>query len=364
MRFLVDITHPGHVHLFKYPIQQWMKDGHDCIVTARDKDVTRYLLNYYQIPHVIVGTIRKGLTGHAVELLERDCLMFKLACRFKPHVILGTSVNAAHVAYLSGARSAFVGEDDLVATPMYRWLAYPWATAIVAPDCLAHENLGIKHLTYPSYQKLFYLHPNRFSVEHGVTSEIGLRQDEPYAIVRLSALTAHHDKNAKGLTGDLLQRILDIISKNMRVFITNERGISQEHSHYRLPVPPERMHHVLGCAELLVSDSQTMTAEAALLGTPAIRINSFVGKISYLADLEKCGLAFGYQPNQAEDILAKVMAIVTMPNRKSSFCIKRDELLLKKKDPVPWFVKTIELLGTGMPISELRRQTVCCGAIA
>jgi hypothetical protein len=37
------------------------------------------------------------------------------------------------------------------------------------------------------------------------------------------------------------------------------------------------MHDALAEARLLVADTQTMVAEAALLGTPAIRSNSFVG---------------------------------------------------------------------------------------
>jgi hypothetical protein len=37
------------------------------------------------------------------------------------------------------------------------------------------------------------------------------------------------------------------------------------------------MHDALAEASLLVADTQTMVAEAALLGTPAVRSNSFVG---------------------------------------------------------------------------------------
>ena len=43
---------------------------------------------------------------------------------------------------------------------------------------------------------------------------------------------------------------------------------------YRLRVPPEQAHHVLAGARFFLGDSQTMTAEAAVLGVPAFRYSS------------------------------------------------------------------------------------------
>ena len=54
------------------------------------------------------------------------------------------------------------------------------------------------------------------------------------------------------------------------------------------------MHHALYFAEMFIGDSQTMTAEAAVLGTPALRLNNFVGKLGYLNELErKFNLTYG-----------------------------------------------------------------------
>jgi len=257
---------------------------------------------------------------------------------------------------LCGACSVFVGEDDLRATPMYRWIAYPWTTAIVAPDCLAYEKLGRKHLTYPSYQKLFYLHPNRFTLDWNVLSDLGLHENQPYVVVRLSALNAHHDKHAAGLSRDIVGQVIQMLANKLRVFITSENKLDKEYEQYHLAVSPEIIHHVLGCAELLIADSQTMTAEAALLGTPAVRMNSFVGKISYLSDLEKYGLAFGFTPDQTVDMFNKIEELLLMQDRKQHFAQKRQHVLNEKIDPLPWFVRTIELLGSGMHVSKIPRE--------
>ena len=39
-------------------------------------------------------------------------------------------------------------------------------------------------------------------------------------------------------------------------------------------------------ASLYIGDSQTMAAEAGVLGVPFVRFNDFVGRIGYLRELE------------------------------------------------------------------------------
>ena len=39
MKILIDIGHPAHVHLFKNLIGNLRKDGHEVIITARDKEI-------------------------------------------------------------------------------------------------------------------------------------------------------------------------------------------------------------------------------------------------------------------------------------------------------------------------------------
>ena len=39
-------------------------------------------------------------------------------------------------------------------------------------------------------------------------------------------------------------------------------------------------------ASLYIGDSQTMSAEAGILGTPFVRFNDFVGRINYMTEME------------------------------------------------------------------------------
>ena len=49
-----------------------------------------------------------------------------------------------------------------------------------------------------------------------------------------------------------------------------------------MAIDPSDMHQVMAHASLYIGDSQTMAAEAGVLGVPFIRCNDFVGRIGYL----------------------------------------------------------------------------------
>src|SRR6185295_7419543 len=281
MRVLIDLNHPAHAHLFRHVYSSLRARGHECRVTARDKDVTLRLLTAWGIPYSVLAPLGRTLPARALELLRREARFLALARAFRPHLITGTTAHAGRAGRLVGARSAVLNEDDARAVPLFRWVAYPLATAIVTPDGLKHEGYGRRHLTYPSYQELFYLHPNRFTPDPAVRRELGLAGGERYALVRLSALEAHHDVGARGIGEELLQAVLRAArSRGIRVFLSGEKPLAPELAPLRIPIPPERMHDAMAFAAFFVGDSQTMAAEAAVLGTPAFRLSDFVGRLT------------------------------------------------------------------------------------
>ena len=61
------------------------------------------------------------------------------------------------------------------------------------------------------------------------------------------------------------------------------------------------MHHVMAFASLYIGDSQTMAAEAGVLGVPFVRFNDFVGRIGSLRELEDVyRLGFGVHASPLE----------------------------------------------------------------
>lgn len=344
MRLLFDINHPVQVHLLRHPIVELARRGHECHVVARDKDVTLPLLDRFGIATRVLAPVGTGTWGRVRELAERELRLLGVARELRPHLIVGTSAHAARIGRLVGARSVVVNDDDASAVPLFRWLAYPLASAIVTPDCLRHEDYGKRHLTYASYQQLFYLHPNRFQPDPRVRDELPVAPGERYAVVRLSALRAHHDTGVRGIGDELILRLRDRLASRLRLFVSSEGPLSPRLEPLRLPTASDRLHDVLAYADFYLGDSQSVTAEAAVLGTPAFRMNDFVDRISYLRELEDYGLAFGFKPGQEERLLQALEAVIGGPDHRAVFQRRRGKMLSDKIDPVPWFVSTLENL--------------------
>src|SRR5690606_9595071 len=115
---------------------------------------------------------------------------------------------------------------------------------------------------------------------------------------------------------------------------------------------PTRIHHALAHARFVLGDSQTMTAEAAVLGIPALRINDFVGRISYIADLEHAGLAFGFRPGEEAALLRKLEEVLA--SDRAEFGRRREALLAATIDPVPWFAGIVRMTLAGAPQAVIR----------
>jgi predicted glycosyltransferase len=304
MRLLFDVAHPAHVHLFRNLIARVRGEGGDVLVAARDKDVAIPLLSGYGIPHVALTRAGHGIARNFAELALRTLRLRSIARRFRPDALLGSSASFGLIGRLIGRPSFIFGEDDADVVPLFAKVAYPLATWIVTPACLRHEDYGPRHLTYPGYHELAYLHPAHFKPDPAVPARLGLRKDEPYFVVRLVALRAHHDVRARGLDPDVARRLVALLAESGRVLVTSEGPLQPELERHRFPLPPESLHDVLAGASLVIGDSQTLIAEAAVLGVPNLRCNSFVGRLSYLRELEdRWGLTQGIRVEEMARLL-------------------------------------------------------------
>jgi predicted glycosyltransferase len=73
-------------------------------------------------------------------------------------------------------------------------------------------------------------------------------------------------------------------------------------------------------SSLLISDSQSMSVEAAMLGVPSLRYSSFAGKISVLEELEhKYNLTYGIQIGKEEELMRKLDFLLSMKNLSLEF---------------------------------------------
>ena len=123
------------------------------------------------------------------------------------------------------------------------------------------------------------------------------------------------------------------------------------------------MHHVMAFASLYIGDSQTMAAEAGVLGVPFVRFNDFVGRIGYLRELEDVyELGYGIhatplaanssirrndgsvQPSGVEELYKRVEELVAMPSdqRRKLWSERRTLMLSDKVDCAKFLTYFIE----------------------
>ncbi len=332
-----DINHPVQALMLRPVIGALTEVGYRARIFARDKDVTLALLDRSGLSATTLARRRRGRLGSAIELVARESRLLRLALGERPQAIIGTSVHAGRVGRITGALSVVINDDDAAAVPWFARLAYPLADIIVKPACLAFENHP-RQVTYKGNQQLFYLHPSRFTPDPKVRAELGVEPDRRFGVIRLSALDAHHDLGVRGLGRTHLKEIAAIVPQNMVVFASQEKEQDLPAAFKPIRLPPERLHHVLAAAEFFIGDGQTMTAEAAVLGTPAFRLNDFVGRISYLEELESYRLAFGFRPGQEKALFAGVADLLGGRPPRADFAEARRRFLSDMVDPLPWLV--------------------------
>jgi len=344
MKFLFYLHHPAHFHLFKNIIKILADKGHRYQIISVKKDVLDNLLEEEGFPYKNI--LPKGRKDNKLSLgfavIKQDLRLLRQCIGNRPDLLMGTATEITHIGKLLDIPRLFFNEDDVEAVPLVGKMAYPFTRHIIAPDICSTGKWEKKTVHYAGYHELAYLHPHSFTPDPGKIKTI-LNHRKPYFIIRFSKLKAYHDEGKKGISDGLGQRMIEILKPYGDIYITSERELPGELNPYYLKINPIDMHHVLNYAEMYIGDSQTMTAESAVLGTPALRFNDFVGKLGYLEELEhRYGLTYGIKTSEPEKLLEKIDELLKMKERKQVWQQRRQKMLEDKIDVTAFMVWFIE----------------------
>lgn len=341
MNILIDIAHPAHVHLIRNTYFELIKRGNKVHVTVKNIPCAISLLQKYNIPYIYLGRKRNSLRGKAMWQVLYNFRVWWIVFTKNIKLGFGTSITIAQVSRISKMHSIILDDDDDAIEPLFVKYCHKYANVILSPACTLRATSKV--IYYAGYHELAYLHPNYFIPDPMVLDEIGMNKNEPYFILRFNAFKAHHDIGEKGLSLENKRRLVAILEKKGRVFISTENTIDKEFEKYQLTLSPEKIHSLIYYSTMLIGDSQTMTSEAAVLGIPSIRCNTFVGKISYLEEEEhKYELTFGYTPSDSDEMFLKLEALLDMPDLKIVWQQRRLIMLQDKINVTPFFVWFIE----------------------
>lgn len=344
MNILIDIGHPGHVHLLHGVAEEMKKRGHIVFYSVREIPVAKQLMEHYGMtPWINLGGKKDSLWGKAKTVLHQDAQLLKFVRRNHIDIGLSSGLVLSHVSKLSHMKSYVFDDDDDIVEPLSVKFEHPLSDVVFTPDCIQRKT---KHAVYyAGTHELAYLHPNRFSPDPSVLRHAGLADGERFFIMRFVALKGHHDVGQQGLTLEQKKTLVELLKQHGRVIITSERAIEPEFEQYRLPVPPEEIHSLMAYSSMFLGDSQTMTSEAAILGVPALKCNTFAGRLSVPNMLEqKYDLCYAYQPTQFDEMYHHIEQLLARnPDElKKEWQSKRQRMLQDMIDPTEFFVNYIE----------------------
>lgn len=330
---ILDSHHPKDYLAIRQLGQRCRDHGIDVLWTIHDKDVMVPLMRENGIEPIVLTRARKGLVRKLGELVVYDWKLAALARRVRPLALVGKTVSLAHVGRLLGIPSLLINDDSAAANPQYRYLAAPFATRIVTAECLG-EDYGAKQRSYPGLMELAYLHPGVFTPDPAIRAELGLAREERLFLIRLAAFDAYHDVGGRGMSSELLGKVLARLRPHGRTFIVSEAPLEGALQRYRLPVAVSRLHHVIAAADLVLGDGLTVCVEAALLGAPALAVGSYVGKHRYAEEIEhRFGLMYGFKPEQAAAFLSRLEDLLARPGLREDWARRRAAMLDVWCDP-------------------------------
>ncbi|MGV3631147.1 MAG: DUF354 domain-containing protein [Bacteroidota bacterium] len=341
MRLLIYLGHPAHFHLFKNLVRDFKEKGHEVLIVIKTKDILEELCRSenWNYVNVLPSYRKKNLLGFAGSYLTKYRRISKLIREFKPRLLLGSEPSLTHLGKWFRIPSFIFSEDDVHIIPQFARLAYPYADVILSPESCDAGKWEYKKIAYRGFHKLAYLHPSVFTPDR---SKIEAFLPEKFFILRLTELAAYHDTGRQGIQRDFAREIIRLLEQHGKVVITSEKALDPEFVNLQLKLPPQLIHHALYFASMYIGDSQSMAVEAALLGTPGIRVNDFAGEIGVLNELENTyGLTCAFKSGREGEVLAKISELLANKQIKEEFEEKRNHLL-KEKINVPaffsWFI--------------------------
>lgn len=332
MKFLFELNHPKHYHQFRYLISDLKSRGHAVIVLARDKDLLLKLLREENVDFVLFGKYKTNIISKITNVFSLFLEYFKIVKKYKVDVLISkASPYGAVIARMTGNKSIIFPDSEVV------WLTKRFV-APLSDVIITSNNFGLdfgkKHHRVNGLFEECYLSPAIFKPDKSILIPFGLTPDRPYFILRFISWNANHDLGEHGFSDSEKTELVKTLEEYGKVYISAEQNSMPEIlNKYKLILPANLIHHALHYAKMYVGDSQSMATEAALLGTPAIRFNSFVGSndmSNFIMLQNKYHLLLNL--NSFDQVKAETHKILRTPESKNEWLKKKEEYFANKPD--------------------------------
>ncbi|MFC5135102.1 MULTISPECIES: hypothetical protein [Haloferacaceae] len=356
MRVGIFTNTPAHVHLYRNAITELEENGHDVVVFARDDGCALDLLEYFGIDHYVYANVDNAKRNLFFKLPKHLRNIHRIVRKEDLDLVFGMGVYSAFAGTVSMTPTVLVTDSEPIAIQYVALSVSPFVEALLTPESFTRD-LGKKHYTFDGFKETAYLHPDVYTSTGTIRAELDVGND-PFVLIRFNAFNGHHDVGRRGFTSEQKRELIDRISEHATVFISDETGVLDfDGSAARAyDAHPALIHEALAEAELLIADTQTMITEAALLGTPAIRSNSFVGDgdMGNFKQLERAGLVYNFA--EFDPVVSTAEELLTRSDTDEVWERKRTEFLSDKCNLTALIVDIVDRVDATGSIGEAVRK--------
>jgi len=309
---------------------------------ASEKDISRYLLDHYQIKYALLKRPGKGISSKIKVLITNTFISIRFVQKNQIEMILSMVSPYLSLAgfFLRKPHLAFA---DTESSGIYDKVFCRFVSVLLTPKSFK-RTLRRRQIRFDGNLELFYLHPRRFKpLDSGeITRLLGIEKEEPYVIMRFVSWEAFHDKGLTGFSNENKWKAVREFSNYSEVFISAEKTLPEGLQQYQIKIPPEKMHDVLAHARLFFGESATMASESAVLGIPAIYLNE--NWLGYTDEEKEYGLLFSYKENLSDqkEAIKKGVELLKWSAVKQNMANNRIKFLEKKIDVTGFLIWFIE----------------------
>jgi predicted glycosyltransferase len=335
-RFLFYFVHPAKFHLFRDVINKLLTAGHEVEVIITGRDILEELVRGEGWKYTLIFPNGRKIRGVHIYLSAAIFLVLTVLRLFfltwgKRYSLFVSDDLLSFVGRVRGIPSIFVTDDDLRAVPESVLLVAS-ANHVFAPDICALGKYEPRKIGYRGFKALAHLHPRVFTPDKSKLDSDTLAAGR-YFFIRTVSATSTHDVGKQGINDDVLRRIVHFLQPKGKVIINSERALPSDLEKFVLKFNKADVAHYLAHAAIFISDSTTMCAEAAMLGTPSIEIDTWHEDFRQYTQLhDRYQLLFGFYPAQIDKVLKFLNDLFATEDLRAVFSTRRDQLLAEKID--------------------------------
>lgn len=366
-RVLFYFVHPAKFHLFRDVVNRLLASGHEVEVIITGRDILEELVRGEGWKYKLIFPKGRRIRGVHIYISASIYLVLTVLRLFfltlgKRYSLFVSDDLLSIVGRLRGIPSIFVTDSDLRAVPESVLLVSS-ATHVFAPEVCDLGQYESKKIGFRGFKALAHLHPRVFTPDRS-RLDAQTQAAGRFFFIRTVSATSTHDVGKQGINDDLLRRIVHLLKAKGRVIINSERPLPSDLARFVLDFNKVDVAHYVAHAEVFVSDSTTMCAEAAVLGTPSIEIDTWHANFAQYAQLhDRYQLLFGFYPAQIGNVLRFLEELLSTDDLRAVFSARRQRLLAENIDVsafLEWLIRgypeSVEELGRN-PVMQARFQS-------